>query len=151
VRPQQIGEVVRRRLLVRDPILDELDGHPRFWVHEQELSAGRLRPPGERSTCQDSLAEAEEQSARFLVDVPDRPRGVDSVQDAEARVVVDHGRRVPVILLEPPADGGAIIVVAAVRATGDLLDHDLVGCVDEHGRGQLAVGEPQDAVEGVGL
>jgi hypothetical protein len=31
------------------------------------------------------------------------------------------------------------------------LDHDLVGCVDEHGRGQLAVGEPQDAVEGVGL
>jgi hypothetical protein len=56
-----------------------------------------------------------------------------------------------VTLLEPPADGGAIIVVAAVRATGDPLDHDLVGCVDEHGRVQLAVGEPQDLVEGVGL
>jgi hypothetical protein len=74
-------------------------------------------------------AEAFEQSARLVADVLDRPTGIDAVQQAEARVMVDHRRRAPVILLEPPADGGAIIVVAPVDATGDPLDHDLVGCV----------------------
>ena len=53
--------------------------------------------------------------------------------------------------LQAPADRCGVVVVAALVASGDPLDHDLVGRFDEHGGSQPATFDEQHFGKRVGL